>query len=125
MGMKRDPNAKRKPMRKVSRKQIKRLRSLRAKKQMALNAQHEQKGGTYCMAWKFGIRGIDPVGCHGSLEWDHVRPKGRHGVDTDTFANAQIICQAHHRYKTITPGMYDHDFRSAEDKRFMADLDGL
>lgn len=125
IGMKPDPNAKpyklkRSRLRKVSKKQAKRNRSLRAKKEVVLNAMHERWGTAFCVCAQ-STANVAGVLCLGGLDWDHVLSRGSGG--DDSFSNCQILCRNHHSWKHRTPGMYDRDFRSDEMKEFMRGLD--
>jgi hypothetical protein len=120
-GSKNKPKWKRSKLKVVSKKQRKRLLSLKEKREIVLNAQHERWGTTFCMA---SIAKIHPqVGCSGRLDLAHVKPAGRYAKDRDHMTNLGILCRAHHRHFTVTPGLYDVEYRTPEMQKFMAELE--
>jgi 5-methylcytosine-specific restriction endonuclease McrA len=95
IGMKRDPNAPRKGIRRVSKKQARRTAALKDKLLVLLAKQVELYGSTYCEA---GCK-LGDGKCGGDLVWDHVIPRSRHPQNVDGFYNAQVLCSVHNGLK--------------------------
>jgi len=121
MGVKKNPDAPRKAIKKESKKGRARKSSLREKKEIILNAMHRNWGTTFCMG-HMGDR-FRNIPCGGELDLAHVKPAGRHSKDRDDYSNLGILCRNLHAYFTRTPGLYDVEYRTKPMQEFMASLD--
>jgi hypothetical protein len=91
VGVKKDPDAPRKAIKKESKKGRARKSSLREKKEIILNAMHRNWGTTFCMG-HMGDR-FRNIPCGGELDLAHVKPAGEH-QDFMTWNTAPNQCRS-------------------------------
>ena len=114
MGMKRDPDQKRKPIRKLSQKQAKRTVALHCTFRKVLEVQKEIYGRVGCQA---GFVGWSKYACSGKLVPDHVFT--RNEKDADGAWNIQPLCTQCNYLK----GSQRIDFRPIEMSERLKELD--
>jgi hypothetical protein len=122
IGMSKDPDAPRKPMKFSSKKQTARTNALKEKLNIVLDAQESLYGIQGCEAsrghkdWKFRCPGLD--GRYLTLVLDHVET--RNGWNADRYENLQVLCSWCNHQKGSIRGL---DFRPAIMIQSMRELD--